>query len=53
MGQEDEAVIGRDGDAAKGNLGHLASPPLGHNATLSFIVGGRGLEDCGFRIANY
>ena len=52
MGQQDDAVMGRGGDSAKGNLGHLASPSLDHNATLSFIVRGEGPEDFGFRIAN-
>jgi hypothetical protein len=52
MGQQDEAVTGRDGDEVKGILGHLASPSLGHNATLSCIVRGKWPEDCGFRIAN-
>jgi hypothetical protein len=29
---------------------HLASPSLGHYASLSFIVRGRGPENCGLRI---
>jgi len=53
MEQQDDAAIGRDGDAVKGNLGHSAWPSLGHNARLSFIVRGKGLEDFGFRIADF
>ena len=41
----------------KGHLGHVASPSLGHYATLSFVVIGEGIEhrviwDCGLRIAH-
>jgi hypothetical protein len=40
---------------AKGDLGHLASPSLGHYALLSFVVRGKGMVqfgiwDFGFRI---
>jgi hypothetical protein len=40
------------GHKEEGDLGHEASPSLGHYAALSFVVRGKGPSPCGFLISN-